>query len=60
MTRPPRRTPLAPLSLDERGTSAVEYGLLVMLIAVVITVALGVLGVNLSDIIDAIARTIGG
>ncbi|MQA98775.1 MAG: Flp family type IVb pilin [Actinobacteria bacterium] len=60
MTRPPRRTPLPPRSLDERGTSAVEYGLLVILIAVVITVALGVLGVDLSDIIDAIARTIGG
>jgi pilus assembly protein Flp/PilA len=44
---------------DERGATAVEYGLIVSLIAVVLIGVLGVLGGNLedrfSDIADAIA-----
>jgi|WetSurMetagenome_2_1015567.scaffolds.fasta_scaffold662559_2 pilus assembly protein Flp/PilA len=34
---------------DESGASAVEYGLLVALIAVVIAVAVGTLGTNLNS-----------
>jgi pilus assembly protein Flp/PilA len=45
--------------LDERGTSAVEYGLLVALIAAVIVLAVGILGLDLSEIYGAIADKIG-
>lgn len=43
---------------DERGASAVEYGLLVALIAVIIIGAVTLLGGNLRDIFDAVADAI--
>jgi pilus assembly protein Flp/PilA len=45
---------------NERGASAVEYGLLVALIAVVIILAVTALGLNLEDIFDEVADAIGG
>jgi pilus assembly protein Flp/PilA len=44
---------------DETGASAVEYGLLVALIAVVIIAAVTTLGTNLSGKFDSVANTIG-
>ena len=44
---------------DEAGASAVEYGLLVALIAVVIITAVSTLGNNLSGKFDSVATTIG-
>jgi len=52
------RIRLAALVKNERGASAVEYGLLVALIAVVIIVAVTLLGNNLSDIFNKTASSI--
>jgi len=43
---------------NDRGASAVEYGLIVALIAVVIIIAVTALGVNLRDMFQSIADTI--
>ena len=43
---------------DERGATAVEYGLMVALIAVVILGAVQLLGQNLSSMFNTIATTI--
>jgi len=43
---------------SERGASAVEYGLLVALIAVIIIVAVALLGHTLSSIFDHTAQSI--
>ena len=43
---------------DEKGATAVEYGLMVALIAVVIIVAVTLLGQNLSTMFDTIANDI--
>ena len=43
---------------DERGATAVEYGLMVALIAVVILGAVQALGTNLRDMFNNIATTI--
>ena len=43
----------------ERGASAVEYGLLVALIAIIIIVAVKLLGSNLSSIFNKTATSIG-
>ena len=40
---------------NDRGASAVEYGLLVFLIALVIIVAVTLLGTNLSSIFNKVA-----
>ncbi len=45
---------------DESGASAVEYGLLVALIAVVIIAAVTTLGGNLSSQFNSVAGAIGG
>ena len=45
---------------DERGASAVEYGLMVALIAAVIITAVTLLGGNLSSLFNSVANTIGG
>ena len=45
---------------DERGATAVEYGLLVALIAVVIIVAVAALGGNLQNIFQNVADAVGG
>ena len=43
---------------DEEGATAVEYGLMVALIAVVIITAVGLLGTNLSDKFDTVATEV--
>ena len=43
---------------DERGATAVEYGLMVALIAVVIIAAVTLLGNNLNAMFNAIAAAI--
>lgn len=40
---------------DEKGATAVEYGIMVALIAVAIIVAVSLLGTNLSDMFTSIA-----
>jgi len=44
--------------LGDRGATAVEYGLMVGLIAVVIIGAVGFLGENLSTLFDAVASSV--
>ena len=44
--------------LTERGATAVEYGLMVALIAIVIIVAVALLGTNLSGIFDRTANSV--
>ena len=46
------------LARDEQGASAVEYGLLVALIAVVIVGAVTALGTKLSDMFNSIAGSL--
>ena len=43
---------------DERGATAVEYGLMVALIAIVIIVAVTALGTNLSTIFQSTADSV--
>jgi pilus assembly protein Flp/PilA len=45
---------------EEEGASAVEYGLLVALIAVAIWVSVRTLGQNLNNMFSNIATNIGG
>ena len=44
--------------LTERGATAVEYGLMVALIAIVIIVAVALLGTNLSGIFNTTAGSV--
>jgi pilus assembly protein Flp/PilA len=53
------RIRLNALTKSERGASAVEYGLLVALIAIIIIVAVTLLGSNLSSIFNKTANSIG-
>lgn len=48
------------LSRDEEGATAVEYGLIVGLIAVVIIAAFTVLSGALSGVFEDISNTLGG
>ena len=50
---------LTAMAKTERGASAVEYGLLVALIAIIIIVAVTLLGKNLSGIFTKTANSIG-
>ena len=43
---------------DERGATAVEYGLMVALIAIVIIVAVSLLGSNLSSLFKKVATSV--
>jgi pilus assembly protein Flp/PilA len=45
-------------SMDDRGATAVEYGLLVALIAVVIIAAVTLLGTNLSGLFNRVASSV--
>lgn len=45
---------------DQRGATAVEYGIMVSLIAVVIIVAVTLLGGNLKDTFDKTACNVSG
>jgi len=49
---------VARLRSDDRGVTSVEYGLMVALIAVVIIVAVALLGTNLSTLFNNIAGQI--
>ena len=53
------RVMLAAKARTERGASAVEYGLLVALIAIIIIAAVTLLGSNLSSIFNKTAKSIG-
>ena len=53
------RIQLAGRIKSERGASAVEYGLLVALIAIIIIAAVTLLGSNLSSIFNKTATSIG-
>ncbi len=44
---------------EERGATAVEYALMVALIAAVIIVAVSLLGRNASNVFSSVAQTIG-
>lgn len=44
---------------DEEAATAVEYGLMVALIAAVIVAAVQLLGQNVRDVFDSVADTIG-
>ena len=50
---------LTAMAKTERGASAVEYGLLVALIAIIIIVAVSLLGSNLKSIFNKTASSIG-
>jgi len=43
---------------DESGATAIEYGLIAALIAVVLVTALGTLGTNLSSTFDKVATDV--
>jgi pilus assembly protein Flp/PilA len=45
-------------STNERGATAVEYGLMVALIAIVIIVAVALLGGNLSGLFNQVAGSV--
>jgi pilus assembly protein Flp/PilA len=45
---------------NDRGATAVEYGLIVALIAVIIVAAVAVLGTNLSEKFSEVASSVGG
>jgi pilus assembly protein Flp/PilA len=47
-----------PLGWDDRGASAVEYGLLVALIAAVIVTAVTLIGTNLTSVFNTVANAI--
>jgi pilus assembly protein Flp/PilA len=51
---------LAPREDRERGATATEYALLVALIAIVIAVAVGLFGTNLSTFYNNVATTVSG
>jgi pilus assembly protein Flp/PilA len=42
----------------EKGATAVEYGLMVALIAIVIIAAVVILGTNLSNLFDTVATSV--
>lgn len=48
------------LQRDEKGATAVEYGLMVGLIAVVIIAAVTLLGTKLDGLFDTIGNKLGG
>ena len=48
------------LQREEKGATAVEYGLMVGLIAVVIIAAVSLLGTELRDLFQSISGSLGG
>lgn len=53
-------TTLATFRRDEKGATAIEYGLIAALVAVVIITALTLLGDNLTSTFDSIGNSLGG
>ena len=45
---------------DEEGASAIEYGLILGLIAIVLIIALGQIGTGLNSLFQSAATSIGG
>ncbi len=45
---------------DEEGATAIEYGLIAALIAVVILAAVSTIGTNLNTVFEKIGKCIGG
>lgn len=45
---------------DEKGASAVEYGVMVALIATAIVATVGLLGTQLNTVFQGIVTTLGG
>ena len=45
---------------DEQGVTAIEYGLIASLIAVVIIAVVGTVGTNLSNTFQTVANSLGG
>jgi pilus assembly protein Flp/PilA len=54
------RTYLRALLKSERGATAVEYGIMVALIAVVIIAGVTLLGTNLNGLFNSVGGTVGG
>lgn len=52
------KTHLMALRRDEKGATAIEYGLIAALIAVVIITAVGLVGTNLTGTFNTIASKI--
>lgn len=50
---------LSRFARDEEGAAMVEYGILVALIAVIVAVAIGLLGTNLSSGFSGLAGSVG-
>lgn len=48
------------LNRDDRGATAVEYGLIVALIAAVIIVVVGLLGTQVSSAFNTVLKGMGG
>ncbi len=48
----------AKLRAEDRGVTSVEYGLMVALIAIVIIVAVALLGTNLSSLFNQVANSL--
>ena len=46
------------ITRDERGATAVEYGLMVALIAIVIIAAVALLGNNLNGLFNTVANSV--
>ena len=46
------------LQRDDRGATAVEYGLMVALIAMVIVTAVALIGTNLTSVFDKVANAV--
>jgi pilus assembly protein Flp/PilA len=49
-----------PLSRDDRGATAVEYGLMVALIAAVIVAVVATLGQQINNAFTSVSNSIGG
>jgi pilus assembly protein Flp/PilA len=48
------------LLTDRRGATAIEYGIIVAGISIVIIAALGALGMELKDVFESVVEALGG
>jgi pilus assembly protein Flp/PilA len=58
MERGMTKTVLKRMRWDDRGATAVEYGLMVLLIALVIIAAVTLIGTNLNNIFQTVANAL--
>lgn len=54
------RTMLTKLNRDERGATAIEYGLIAALVSVIIITGLNALSGGLNTLFGTVATTLGG